>query len=140
RLAPPPAPLVAAPPAALLHSAWQSQSLPPVISLGGTTTVSMLFRNTGDTPWIKGTAAEARLGVVGDDPRWSEAGMAVNWPAPTRAAAQSEAVVAPGQIATFRFAVKGTLPGVHTLRLRPVVDGVAWLDDQGAHVVVTVRQ
>lgn len=60
-------------------------------------------------------------------------------PLPDRAAVQTEDLVPPGGNATFRFSVKGALPGSYILRLRPVVDGVKWMEDQGIHAVITVK-
>jgi hypothetical protein len=35
--------------------------------------------------------------------------------------------------------VKGVAPGSYLLRLRPVIDGVTWMEDQGVYVVVSIR-
>ena len=133
------APDVAAPPAGALHSRWVSQSPLRVVSLGATTTISVSFRNVGSTPWIRGSAAEARLGVVNDDRRFFELGFAHNWPAPDRPARQTESVVDPGSIASFRFEVRGTVTGVHRIPIRPLVEGVTWMEDEGAYVEFWVR-
>jgi hypothetical protein len=130
---------VTAPPAAALHSRWVSQSPLRVVSLGGTGVISISFRNIGSTPWIRGTPAEARLGVVNDDRRFSELGFAHNWVAPDRPAAQTESVVGPGSIANFTFQVRGSVTGVHRIPLRPLVEGVAWMEDEGAYVEFWVR-
>jgi len=62
----------------------------------------------------------------------------VNWPTPDRPAVQSETIVAPGQIGTFRFTVRGaTEPGTYALHLRPVIDGITWMEDQGIFFNVT---
>jgi hypothetical protein len=47
--------------------------------------------------------------------------------------------VAERQLATFTFKVAGAAPGTYRLHVRPVVDGVAWLEDQGVFVDITVR-
>jgi hypothetical protein len=130
---------VTAPPASALHSRWVSQSPLRVVSLGGTGVISISFRNIGSTPWIRGTPAEARLGVVKDDRRFSELGLAHNWVAPDRPAAQTESVVGPGSIANFTFQVRGSVTGVHRIPLRPLVEGVAWMEDEGAYVEFWVR-
>lgn len=135
--APAPAPAPAAPTG--YHSAWVTQSAVPAIGVGETATVSLTFKNTGGTTWTKGTATEARLGVVGDDPFFSQLGMAVAWPFTSRPAAQDAASVRPGGSTSFTFRVKGVAPGSYLLRLRPVIDGVTWMEDQGVYVVVTVR-
>ncbi len=122
-----------------LHSQWVRQSADPVIGLGQTASVSIVFKNTGSGRWIKGSPSEVRLGVKGDATTFADAGLASKWLSPTRPAAQTEAEVLPGATATFTFDVKGAKRGTFSLALRPVVDGVAWLEDDGVDVTVTVR-
>lgn len=121
-----------------VHAAWVSQEAPVVILDQGTADITMVFRNTGRVAWIKGTPSEVRLGIVGDDPTLSARGYAVDWPFPTRPAVQSEMSVAPGATATFEFTVRGESPGRLLIRVRPVIDGVAWLEDEGAYVELFV--
>ena len=130
---------VATPPAGALHSRWVSQSPLRVVDLGDITTLSISFRNVGSTPWIKGSSAEARLGIVNDDRRFFDLGFAQNWLAPDRPAAQLESVVSPGSLAIFSFQVRGAVTGVHRIPLRPLVEGVTWMEDEGAYVEVWVR-
>lgn len=120
-----------------LHSQWYTQTVAPVMAVGETATVTLQFRNVGDTAWIKSSPSEVRLGEVGARPLPPE--MRVDWLAPDRPAAQSESVVDERQLATFTFKIAGAVPGTFRLRLRPVVDGVKWLDDDGVFVDVTVR-
>lgn len=131
--------LVLAPPASALHSRWVSQSPLRVVDLGGVTTLSISFRNVGSTPWIRGSKAEARLGIVNDDRRFFELGFAQDWLAPDRPAAQVESVVSPGSLAIFNFQVRGAVTGVHRIPVRPLVEGVTWMEDEGAYVEVWVR-
>lgn len=131
--------LVPAPSAAALHSRWVSQSPLRVVQLGDITTLFISFRNVGSTPWIQGSRAEARLGIVNDDRRFFELGLAQNWLAPDRPTAQSESVVAPGSLAIFSFQVRGAVTGVHRIPVRPLVEGVTWMEDEGAYVEVWVR-
>ena len=121
------------------HSAWVSQTALPAIAVGETASVSLTFKNTGAIPWTRGTASEARLGVAGDDTMFSKLGMAVAWPFASRPAVQGAASVAPGASTSFTFSVKGVAPGSYLLRLRPVIDGITWLEDQGVYLVITVR-
>lgn len=129
---------VRSPLATEVHSQWVSQSGPATILVDGIAEFTMVFRNVGSVPWVKGSPSEARLGIVGDDPAPAEAGYAVNWPLPTRVAVQSEPVVAPGARATFTFIVRGQSSGRLVIRVRPVIDGVTWLEDEGAHVELIV--
>jgi hypothetical protein len=131
-----PAAQVRAPLPQELHSRWYTQTVAPVIPAGGTAHVTLQFRNVGHTAWIKGTAAEIRLGEIGPRPLPPE--MRLEWPYPNRPAVQDERIVHEQQLVTFTFQVKGEAPGTYRLRLRPVVDGIAWLEDEGVFVDITV--
>jgi hypothetical protein len=113
-------------------------SASPVIFSGRITTMVYLFRNTGTAAWVKGTPAEARLGILNEDRELFELGMSVAWPHPTRPASQAESIVKPGGTAQFSFRVKGTVPGRYQLRVAPVIDGVAWTD-AATPLDITVR-
>lgn len=131
------APRPAAPPA--LASRWLAQSAYPTLAPGDVGMVTVTFRNTGTLAWVKGTPTEARLGIVADSSVFSELGLGSGWPLPSRPAVQLQQNVAPSEVAVFNFNVRGAQRGTWTMRLRPVVDGVAWLDDEGVYVVVTVN-
>jgi hypothetical protein len=120
-----------------LHSEWYTQTVGPVIDVGGTAVVTIQYRNVGHTPWFKGSPSEVRLGEVG--PRPLPPAMRVDWLTPDRPAAQSEDIVLERQLATFTFTVAGDAPGTYRLRVQPVVDGVKWLADEGVFVDITVR-
>jgi hypothetical protein len=121
-----------------LHSAWVSQTAVPPLQPAVTQSVSLLFRNSGTKTWQRGVAgSQVALGVNGDNVTFSALGMNVGWPSANRVAVQNESAVAPGGIATFTFAIKAPFTGgLVNLPLRPVVDGVAWLEDQGVVVPV----
>src|SRR2546425_362555 len=121
------------------HSTWVSQSPYPTLQPGQTSQpLSLVFRNTGTQTWTRGVLGqEARLGINLDDAQWAP--LAVNWPFPTRVAAQTEASVAPGATATFTFQVRAPqTAGTYSLHLRPVVDGAWWMEDQGVFLTITV--
>lgn len=120
-----------------LHSRWYTQTVAPLLEVGQIGDVSVQFRNVGQTAWIRGTPAEIRLGEVGPRPLPTE--MKVEWPLPNRPAVQTEAVVEVDQVATFTFKVRGAAPGTYRLMLQPVVDGVAWLEDEGVFVDIEVE-
>lgn len=122
-----------------LASRWLAQSAYPALGLGEVGMVSVTFRNTGTLAWVKGTPTEARLGIAADSPIMAELGFASSWLLPSRPAVQYQANVAPNEIAIFNFNVRGAQRGTWTMRLRPVVDGVSWLDDDGVYVTVTVQ-
>ena len=118
------------------HSAWVTQSAYPTVRLGDTATVSVTLRNTGTITWSKGSATEAHIGVLNDNTYFADAGFAAGWLSPNRPAAQTEDSVAPGETATFSFTVRGAAPGAYPLRLRPVIDGVTWMEDQGIYLLI----
>jgi uncharacterized protein YkwD len=121
------------------HSAWASQTQVPAMQPAATSQVTLVFRNTGTKTWTRGVAgSQVALGVNGDNPTFSAMGLNVGWPSSNRVAVQNESSVAPGAAASFTFVVKAPF-GAGTVRipLRPVVDGVAWLEDQGVYVPVT---
>jgi hypothetical protein len=119
-----------------LHSEWYTQTLPPLLSSGETADITIQFRNVGHTDWIHGSPSEVRLGEIG--PRPLPPQMRDDWFNWDRPARQTELVVRPYQLATFTFSVVGAAPGSYRLNLRPVVDGVAWLEDDGVFVDITV--
>jgi len=122
-----------------LHSAWVSQTSLPAMQPASTSQATLLFRNTGTKTWTKGVAgSQVALGVNGDSASFSTLGMNVGWPSANRVAVQNEGSVGPGAVASFTFALKAPL-GAGTVRipLRPVIDGLAWLEDQGVFLPVT---
>jgi len=52
---------------------------------------------------------------------------------------QDAPVVPPGATSSFTFRLKGTAPGTYAIHLRPVIDGITWMEDEGVYMVVTVR-
>jgi Cysteine-rich secretory protein family len=130
---PPPAPTPT------LHSSFVDQSPWPTLAPGAMTQLQVRFRNNGTATWTRGVVgSQANLGINGDNQTFSALGMNVNWLAADRPAAQSESVVPPGGIATFVFTVRAPqAPGSYRIPLRPVIDGRAWMEDQGVFLVVT---
>ncbi|HEV2249750.1 MAG TPA: hypothetical protein VGT60_04505 [Candidatus Limnocylindria bacterium] len=122
------------------HSAWVAQSAYPTMTFGASAPVWVTVRNTGTAAWTKGTPSEARIGIVNDDQTLTRLGIADGWILSNRPAAQAETVVMPGQVATFKFSVKGVRVGSYPLRLRPVIDGLTWMEDQGIFLQITVKR
>jgi uncharacterized protein YkwD len=122
-----------------LHSAWTSQTTVPAMQPAATTQATLLFRNTGTKTWTRGLAgSQVALGVNGDSGTFSALGMNVGWPSANRVAVQNEASVGPGSVASFTFSLRAPVAaGTVRIPLRPVIDGVAWLEDQGVFVPVT---
>ena len=121
-----------------LDSTWIDQSAPAQVSIGAEATITFKFRNTGKVAWTRGTGSEASLTFVGSNANFDPK-MAVNWPQPGRPAVQSEAVVAPNEVATFTFKVKGVAVGTYRIDVRPVVAAVGPMRDQGVYTEVVVR-
>lgn len=121
-----------------LHSAWVDQTALPALQPAATQAVTLRFRNSGTKTWQKGVAgSQVALGINGDDTTFSALGMSVGWPSANRVAVQTESAVPPGGTASFTFVVKAPFSGgLRMIPLRPVVDGVAWLEDQGVTVPV----
>ena len=121
-----------------LDSAWVSQTPSAQIAVGAEETITFRFRNTGRAAWARGTGSEASLAFVGSDAKFDPK-MTVNWPLPSKPAVQSEEVVAPNEVATFTFKVKGVAAGTYRIDVRPVVVAVGPLRDQGVYIEVAVR-
>lgn len=123
------------------HSQWYSQSGYPELRVGETTTVWIAFRNTGTSPWVRGVwGQQANLGLNLDDKTPYRLGMNVDWLWDDRIATTDAAVVAPGDIGQFNFKVRAPAqPGRYVLHVRPVVDGSAWMEDNGVFLVFVVR-
>lgn len=119
------------------HSAWVGQDSWPTLAPGMTVSYSLRFRNTGTTTWQRGVAGrQVNLGVVDDSTAFAE--LAVGWLSANRTGTTVEASVAPGAIGTFTFTIRSPSQlGVYRLPLRPVADGVTWLEHQGVFVLVT---
>jgi hypothetical protein len=121
-----------------LDSAWIDQTAPLQLAVGAEATITFKFRNTGKVAWTRGTGSEASLAFVGSNANFDPK-MAVNWPQPGKPAVQSEEIVAPNEIATFTFKVKGVAAGKYRIDVRPVVAAVGPMRDQGVYTEVTVR-
>src|SRR4029078_5323984 len=92
---------------------------------------------TGRVRWARATRSEASLAFVGSNANFDPK-MAVNWPQPGPPATQSEYMVAPNEVGTFSFKVKGVTAGTYRIDVRPVVAAVGPMRDQGVSTEVTV--
>jgi uncharacterized protein YkwD len=129
---------VVAPPAPSFHSAFQSESPWPTLAPGTSTTLTVKFTNTGTATWQKGVVGkQANLGLNGDTLAFADLGMNDGWLSANRLATTAEATVGPGQTGTFTFNVRAPAnPGTYRLPLRPVIDGVTWMEDSGVFMVI----
>src|SRR6266702_1247688 len=120
------------------HSKFVDQSDHVTLRPGDTSLLTLHFRNVGARTWTRGVAGQqVNLGVDGDDRSASVLGM--GWPSADRVAVQTEPTVQPGGIGTFVFRVRAPAgTGTYALRIRPVVDGLTWLEDDGVVSVINV--
>ena len=120
------------------HSELIDQSRHPVLRAGETSApITVKLRNTGTRDWVRGKAdQQVNLGVESGG---ALKALAVGWPSADRVAIQNEAIVSPGDSATFAFRVRApSTAGTYALQLRPVVDGVTWLEGDAVMSLITV--
>lgn len=130
---------VTPPPSTLsFHAAFQSESAWPTLAAGTSTSLTVRFQNTGTATWQKGVAGkQANLGLNGDTLAFANLGMNDGWLSANRLATTTESSVAPGQTGTFTFNVRApSTAGTYRLPLRPVIDGVTWMEDSGVFMVI----
>jgi uncharacterized protein YkwD len=141
------APRVVAPPVQIVprpdhgyHARWSTQSPDPELKAGEPVTLVVGLENTGSRGWYRDFAdQQANLGT--NEPADNEyPGLAADWLGTNRLTTTTTAYVGPGDVGWFEFAVRApTTPGDYRLALRGVVDGVAWLEDDGIFFTIHVR-
>ena len=96
------------------------------------------FTNTGNTGWqSRGTELHLGTSRPSDGP---SALATSSWLTTNRPARQTTSYVGPGQQAWFIVELRApSQRGTYRLYVRPVIDGLAWLEDVGAYVDLTVR-
>ena len=122
------------------HSQWVSESAWPTLDPGQTSApLTVMFRNAGTRSWVRGDLrSQVNLGINGDDR--TQAFLNAGWPSPDRVAIQNESSVAPGQTGSFTFQMRApATAGTYQLHLRPVIDGLTWLEDDGVFMTVAAR-
>jgi hypothetical protein len=121
------------------HTGFYAQSPFPTVAPGQTAEWVIALTNTGTTGWDLGQATAVRLGTWSPQDAPSMLASPA-WIAPNRPAQQTTTWVGPGQQAWFRVQLQApTAPGVYRLYVRPVIEGVVWLENVGAYVDVSVR-
>jgi hypothetical protein len=125
-------------PTQTFHAAFQTESAWPTLVPGSSTSLTVKFQNTGTATWQKGALGkQANLGLNGDTLAFASLGMNDGWLSDNRLATTVESTVAPGQTGTFTFNVRApTIPGTYRLPLRPVIEGVTWMEDSGVFMVI----
>ena len=121
------------------HATFYGESSFPTVAPGQTAEWVIAFTNTGRTGWSLTSATAARLGTWSPQDAPSVL-VSPAWISPNRPAEQTTTWVGPGQQAWFRVQLHApSVPGTYRLYLRPVIDGVEWLENVGAYVDVSVR-
>jgi len=126
------------------HARWSGESRYVDLIAGQLADLSVRFVNSGSLGWYLGSPGQqAVLGSSDprDNTRDADAGILV---APlydqNRFATASEAYVGPGAIGTFSFRVRAPVaPGTYQIHVQLLIEGVAWLEDQGVYLQITVR-
>src|SRR2546426_6649149 len=121
------------------HARWSAQSADPGVDPGAFAPLVVALRNTGSQGWYRGVAdRQANLGT--SDPQ--DAGhpeFAASWLSVNRLTSTTTDYVAPGEVGWFEFTVRAPgASGDYKLGLRPVVDGVSWLEDDGIFFTIHV--
>lgn len=95
----------------------------------------MLLLNVGTTTWSSGSGTPVLL--LATDP--ADATLLASPLYGDRVATHDEESVAPGATGTFRFTVIAAAAGTYRIEVRPVVEGVTWLEDEGIYLELAVR-
>ena len=131
---------IALPPDSGYHARWNAQSPDPIVTAGEVATLVVALENTGSRGWRKGVEdQQATLGT--SDPQDAEhPELAADWLSANRVTSTTTEYVGPGEIGWFAFAVRApSTAGDYRLGLRPVVEGVTWLEDDGIFFTIHVR-
>lgn len=112
-------------PPAVRNAQVVSQSVVTTMQVGGTQTVNVQMRNTGDYTWSAGTGF--RLGASGDSTTWGTG----------RVALTND--VAPGQTASFTFNITApSAPGTYNFQWQMLQEGVTWFGAATSNVSINV--
>jgi hypothetical protein len=136
------------------HAAWYGQSGYPTLCPGQVSRAVVAYYNSGSIGWYSGFDTAAFLGTWNPEPRQDQASIiggdgthgspntrwnAYNRPATVPINGRYGAYVGPGQVAWFQFTVKAPQnPGTYRLYIRPLIEGVQWMEDYGVYWQVTV--
>jgi len=118
---------------------YVSQSSNATVKQGGETTLTLTIKNTGSATWYNTGSNSVHLGT--DRPADRNCGFYTtgsSWLSTNRIA-MDQGTVAPGELATFTFAIAGApLPGTYPEYFRPVVENVTWMSDQNINWNINV--
>ena len=100
----------------------------------------MAFHNTGSHGWSREREGEIAILGTSNPVGGTYPDLAYHWLAADRLALLTTDYVAPGQDGWFQFSVRApATPGRYRLDVRPLIDGVGWLEDPGVYWLITVR-
>jgi hypothetical protein len=132
------------------HASWYGQSGYMTLCPGDTAAATVAIFNSGEFGWVSGRAAHtAYLGTTNPSPGHDQPSILggdgtlgspnTGWPRYNRMAVQPADYVGPGQIAWFQFTVKAPqTPGTYRLHVRPMIEGLLWMQDLGIYWQITV--
>jgi hypothetical protein len=124
------------------HARWAGQSRYVELAAGQLADLAVRFVNSGSVGWTVGRPGQqAVLGSSDPLDNTRDAGILVaSLYDQNRYATTSEASVAPGDLGTFSFRVRApAAPGTYQIHVRLVIEGIAWLEDEGVYVQIMVR-
>lgn len=114
-------------PAAVRDAQFVSQTVAPNMLAGGTQTVTVQMRNSGNYTWAAGTGFKLGSQNPQDNGTWTIA----------RVSPVSD--VAPGQTAVFTFNIKApSSPGSYNFQWQMLQEGVVWFGSATPNVVINV--
>jgi len=131
------------------HAAWYGQSGYPTLCPGQPAKAVVAFYNSGSLGWIRDPEHYAALGNWGPSPGQDQPSILggdgthgtpnTRFAGYNRPAAMPADYIGPGQVAWFQFTVKAPrTPGTYRFYLRPLIEGVQWMEDYGVFWQVTV--
>jgi hypothetical protein len=111
-----------------------------VLAAGEVATLVVGLTNAGSRGWYKGVADQQANLATEDLQDAEHPELAVDWLSANRLASTTTEYVGPGEVGWFAFTVRApTTAGEYRLGLRGVVDGTAWLEDDGIFFTIHVR-
>jgi hypothetical protein len=133
------------------HAAWYGQSGYPTLCPGQTARAVVAYYNSGSLGWAIAPLEYAALGTWGPSPGQDQPSTLggdgtrgtpnTRFAGYNRPAAMPAGYIGPGQVAWFQFTVEApSTPGSYRFYLRPLIEGVEWMEDYGVFWQVTVVQ
>jgi hypothetical protein len=133
-------PTWALPPDSGYHASWSGQSPDPTLNIGATAKLVVALKNTGFRGWYNDDSAGQRVVIGTNDPQDADqSALAGDWLSANRLSSTTTSYVGPGEVGWFEFTVRApAAAGDYRLALRGVVDGAAWLEDDGIFFTIHV--